>query len=279
MRGVLAIVVIILGLARPEAAAAQARTMVLVADDRLAASGLLAYLVPRFALKTGIRVEVRALDAADLADGGPVAGADAMIAATAQASALHESGAASLVRAVFHTEDAAEGGAFSVALLADAAEPDHAARFVDWLTSEIGQRAVVAFASETGIAYRPGAIEIAAPQAVLPEGDVDEGEKLAHFHCGRCHVVSERNRFGGIGSTPSFAALRAIPDWEGKFLNFWSANPHPSFTQVVGLTEAFDPDRPPHIAPIEISDADLAAIVAFAASIEPKNLGADVQSR
>ena len=87
------------------------------------------------------------------------------------------------------------------------------------------------------------------------------------------------NRFGGIGSTPSFPALRAIPGWRDKFEAFWTLNPHPSFTQVVDITPPFDPDRPPHIAPVVITQEDLEAIVAYAASIEPKDLGAAVESR
>ena len=118
-----------------------------------------------------------------------------------------------------------------------------------------------------------------ASVAPFLEGDANEGEKLSHFHCGRCHVISDRNRFGGIGSTPSFPALRAIPSWRDKFAAFWTLNPHPSFTQVVDITPPFDPDRPPHIAPVVITQEDLEAIVAYAASIEPKDLGAAVESR
>ncbi|MDH3264782.1 MAG: hypothetical protein OEM24_12390, partial [Paracoccaceae bacterium] len=138
---------------------------------------------------------------------------------------------------------------------------------------------VASFDPGGGVAYLPGAEEEAAPEAVLPEGDAEMGGELAHSHCGRCHVVSEKNRFGGIGSTPSFGALRAIPTWQDKFQNFWAENPHPVFLRVEGLTEPFDPDRPPHIAPVEIDVEELAAIVAFAASIEPKDLGAAVRSR
>ena len=37
------------------------------------------------------------------------------------------------------------------------------------------------------------------------------GEKLSYIDCGRCHVIGERNRMGGIGSTPGFAVNRT---WE-----------------------------------------------------------------
>lgn len=100
------------------------------------------------------------------------------------------------------------------------------------------------------------------------------GETLALLHCGRCHVVSDRNKYGGIGSTPSFGALRTIPNWREKFAAFWVYNPHPSFTQVEGVTEPFPAERPPHIAPVELTLEETEAIALFAASIEPKDLGA-----
>ncbi len=103
------------------------------------------------------------------------------------------------------------------------------------------------------------------------------GEKLTLFNCGRCHVVNERNRYGGIGSTPSFAALRALPDWEGRFLAFWSLNPHPAFTQVEGQTEPFPINRPSPIHPMELTVEEVETITEFARTIPPKDLGAPVR--
>lgn len=258
---------------------AQGRTMTLLADASLEASGLLSYLVPRFALKTGVRVTVLAHDAADLPGLAGAGEGDALVGEADLARALAENGAGQGLRAAFHTKDDAEGGAFSALVLTGAANAEHAARFIDWLTSDIGQRTVASFPAEGGVAYVPGAVEVVVAEVFIPEGDPDEGEKLAHFHCGRCHVVSERNRFGGIGSTPSFAAMRNLEDWDARFMGFWSLNPHPSFTQVEGITDPFDPARPPHIAPVVITEDELAAIVAFTATIEPKNLGAQIESR
>ncbi|MEO0760718.1 MAG: hypothetical protein AAFZ09_02745 [Pseudomonadota bacterium] len=104
--------------------------------------------------------------------------------------------------------------------------------------------------------------------------EMSAGEKLATFACGRCHVVSERNRMGGIGSTPSFAAMRTIEDWERRFRTFYALRPHGAFTQVEGVTPPFDPLRPPAIHPVEVTEADIEAIVDFARSIPPKDLGA-----
>jgi mono/diheme cytochrome c family protein len=100
-----------------------------------------------------------------------------------------------------------------------------------------------------------------------------DGERLALRHCGRCHVVGEANRFGGIDSTPSFAALRAVPGWRDKLDAFWTVGPHVAVIQIEGLTDPFPPERPPPMAPIEITMAELEAIRAFIATIEPKDLG------
>ena len=261
------------------AAWAEGKTMVLAADARLDSSGLLQFLVPRFALKSGIRVTVEPGDEAALDGLAAAGGADALIAGEALARAVRDRGDGERPRPAFHSAEPDGGGAFAVVVIPGGAGAEHAAAFADWLTSEIGQRTVASFDPGTGVAYLPGAQDVAAPEAVLPQGDAGLGEDLAHAHCGRCHVVSERNRFGGIGSTPSFGALRAIPTWQEKFQNFWTEPPHPVFLRVEGLTAPFDPDRPPHIAPVEIDVDELAAIVAYAASITPKDLGAAVRSR
>jgi mono/diheme cytochrome c family protein len=43
--------------------------------------------------------------------------------------------------------------------------------------------------------------EVAASAPALERPQVAEGERLALRHCGRCHAVNDRSRFGGIGST------------------------------------------------------------------------------
>jgi mono/diheme cytochrome c family protein len=109
------------------------------------------------------------------------------------------------------------------------------------------------------------------------EGDVALGSLLSLQHCGRCHVVDKRNRMGGIGSTPSFPALRGRDGWADLFRKYWTENPHPSFTQVAGVTEPFDPDRPAFIAPVTVTLEEIDAIVAFVATITPKDLGGAVR--
>lgn len=243
-------------------AAAQGKTFVLAADERLEASGVLKFLVPRFALKYQIRPTV-------------VAGADD--AAALYVAPPDVAGDGGVI--VFHRSGSDPEEVWSAAVRRDAEGADHAETFRDWLLSDIGRAMLETFQEDGAQVFLPGKPSVDVVVAPVIEGDANQGERLALVHCGRCHVVSEKNRMGGIGSTPSFAALRAIPGWEDKFLAFWSANPHPSFTQVEGLTEPFDPARPPHIAPVEITMPDIDAITAYAASIEPKDLGAPVGSR
>lgn len=69
---------------------------------------------------------------------------------------------------------------------------------------------------------------------------LEKGERLVRQHCTRCHVVGDLNKYGGIGSTPSFGAIKSLPDWQDRFAAFWSLLPHPSVVQIEGLS----PQRP-----------------------------------
>lgn len=113
----------------------------------------------------------------------------------------------------------------------------------------------------------------------LPAGadDFAPGEKLTLFHCGRCHVINDRNRYGGIGSTPSFGALRTLADWEDRMRAFYALAPHPAFTQIEGVTPPFDPARPSPIHPLQLTEEDLERIVAFTRTIPPKDLGQEIR--
>ena len=81
----------------------------------------------------------------------------------------------------------------------------------------------------------------------------------------------------GLGSTPSFMVLRALPDWAERFQQFYVRKPHGSFTQVAGVTAPFSPEHPPPIFPVQISLDDLEAILAFVAEVPAADLGAPLQ--
>ena len=222
------------------AAAAETRQFALSAPPELVEAGLLKHMLPRFSLKTGIRVKL------------VETGGEAALAAGAGEPAL-----------------TGPGGTYGIT----AAGP-LATRFADWLLSEVGQNTVAAFPPFSGAA---GA---AAPEEASGfSGDQARGGELALALCGRCHVIDDRNRLNGIGSTPSFGALRTFADWDKRFESFFTLNPHPSFTQIEGVTPPFPEERPAHIVPLELTMDQLEAILAFVTVLEPADLGAPVRAQ
>jgi len=241
-------------------ARAQDRQITLAAPQALADSGLLGYLLPRFSLKTGIRIQVQP-DAPS---------ADVILT---RDDTIDAGGAERKTRRAFH--EAAGDAVWRIA--DDGAADSHATRFADWLLSEVGQRTVDSF--QDGAVYVASANAAEVVEATPLEGDAVKGEKLSLALCGRCHVVGEVNRMKGIGSTPSFGALRSIGDWQYRFEAFYVLNPHPSFTQVKDVTPPFDARLPSPIAPVEMTLDDLDAILAYVSAIEPMDLGAPVKAQ
>jgi mono/diheme cytochrome c family protein len=223
----------------------------LSAPAEMTQSGFLTHILPRFRFKTRIGVDVAAPDGA--ADMALAPGPDGA--------------------AVFSAPD---GTVFRLRSLS----PDpRVKRFVDWLKSAPGKAAINGFPVGGPPAYQAGTFVAEEVQEEVIDGDVAMGSRLSLVHCGRCHVIDKRNRMGGIGSTPSFAALRGRKGWTDLFRKYWTENPHPSFTQVAGVTEPFDPMRPAFVAPVMITLEEIDAIVAFVATIAPKDLGAPVQGQ
>ena len=232
----------------PVSATADDRRFRLSAPEALIASGLLDYLLPRFSLKTGVRI--------DIVTGGD--GAAEVALGTTEG------------RAVF----IGEGATWRMHLRGTHAG---ATRFADWLTSEIGQRTLTSYEVEGRAPFSLPEAGEAADVALVFEGNAVQGKALSLRHCGRCHVVSEENRMNAIGSTPSFAVLRALPEWGTRFQTFYVLNPHPAFTQVADITEPFADHRPPPIVPVEITLDDLEAIMAYVSGVAPADLGAPIR--
>lgn len=229
-------------------AEAEERRIAIAASPELIESGLMKHMLPRFSLKTGIRTTPVPLETGAMADvllGPAVDGG----------------------RPVFRA-----GDTVYLAGLGEGGRTELATRFLDWLASEIGQRTVASFAPDGKALYEAAAGARVEAKGPAVTGDAMAGERLSLVHCGRCHVVGPKNRMAGIGSTPSFAMLRTLGDWERRFRAFFTLNPHPAFTQVPGVTPPFDEARPPPIAPLEIALDDLDAILAYVASIAPADL-------
>lgn len=154
-----------------------------------------------------------------------------------------------------------------------------AERFLTWLKSDVGKRTIESFTAPDGTAFSTEVAAVAVEAEITFEGDAAAGEELSLSMCGRCHVINHKNRMNGVGSTPSFGVLRALPNWDTRFATFHLLNPHPSFTQIENVTEPFDPTLPPPIVPLTMTLDDLEAILAYVAEIEAADLGAPVQSQ
>ncbi len=231
------------------AAAPAAEGFRLSAPAELSETGFLKYVLPRFSLKTGIRIET--VDAGEAAEAALSNGAEG--------------------RAVF----AGPGGTWRIVLN----DTGHAgaARFADWLGSDVGQRTITGFKIDDQALFTTPQADAAEVTVAAFEGDAKSGMDLSHRHCGRCHVVSDGNRMNSIGSTPSFFVLRTFSDWDRRFRAFFVLNPHPAFTQVAGVTEPFPISRPPPIIPVEITVDELDDILAYVAKIAPADLGAPIE--
>lgn len=237
---------------------ARARELAVGGASDAGVEALLKHVGTRFWLKTQIRLRVAET------------GADLLVAELAPGARPGRG-----EKAVFKRGEAI----YAVRVAADASEQDAAGRFLDWLVSPAGVSAIESFAAPDGAAF---STDIAFPEVVIAEPEaapeqVRLGEELAYRHCGRCHVVGERNRYGGIGSTPSFRALRNRAEWRDQFDAFWIYRPHPAFSQIDGVTEPFDPAAPPAAHPLEMTIEEVEAVTAYVSTLEPKDLGAPLK--
>lgn len=220
----------------------------IAAPKALVDSGLLDYVLPRFSLKTSVRVTVVSEQAqADLALTNQAAGTP-----------------------VFQGPNAT----WSLMVLN---ESDDATRLADWLTGKIGRRTITSFKVDGAAPFSLPKAAKANVVAVSFDGDAVLGRRLSDKLCGRCHVVNAENRMNDIGSTPSFFVLRAMQDWDQRFQTFYALNPHPSFTQVADVTPPFPIERPSPIVPVEMTLDDLEAILAYVSALAPADLGAPLQ--
>ncbi|MCV2870866.1 cytochrome c [Defluviimonas sp. WL0050] len=223
------------------------REFTLSLADEIAESGLADYILPRFALKTGRRATI------------VIDGADARLEAAEGEPPIMARG-----------DD--------VYALVLEGENEAARRFADWLGSEIGQNTLAAFQPADGVAFGPPP-EVSVRTAVKIEGDADLGREVAEAHCARCHRIAPEMRGMTLGSTPSFAALKTLPDWSERFSAFYALNPHPSFLLVEGISPPFDPSRPPPIVPVEVTPEEVEALLAYVAGVAAADLGAAIESR
>ena len=230
----------------PGLALANDKLVRVYAPPALVESGMLKFAFPRFSLKTQVRIEyVETNEAADLA-----LGAEGRVLFNGLGETWHMD-------------------------LRNASHPG-AKKLASWLTSDVGRRTVFSFEQDGVAVFEPPTAKAATVAVVEMDGDAVLGQQVSFAKCGRCHIT-ERGKGWGIGSTPSFFALRTLADWQGRFESFYALKPHPAFTQVTEITEPFPQDRPSPIAPIEITLDDLEAILAYVSALEAADLGAPVK--
>lgn len=225
---------------------AQGKTTTLYVAPEVQDSGLIKFMLPRFTLKHGVRVTV-------VSDG------DA-------AGSLIEGGD----RAVFSRSGTNYG------LTVRATDDPYMATLAAWMIGDVGQRTILSFKQDGQSVFETPVVVAEVEEIVELDGDAARGADLALSACGRCHVVGEVNRMNGIGSTPSFAVLRSLDDWMERFLAFYALNPHPSFTIIPDVTEPFDETRPSPISPVTLTLEELENIVAYAATMDPADLGSPI---
>ena len=246
---VICLAVLLAGIISPSAARAATKSFRLEAPDTLVESGLLRFLLPRFTLKHGIRIEI-------VKEGAP---SDARLSANAEGTPVFEGPEQTWSLSLTDTDNA------------------YADTFADWLTGEVGRNTVDAFEVNGRALFSAALEKPKADESVILPGNEVAGEKLAEIHCGRCHMVNEATRLTTVGSTPSFAVMRGFTDWQTRFEAFFVLNPHPSFTVIDGVTEPFDETRPSPMVPVTITIDELEAILAFVSRMEPADLGAPIQ--
>ena len=100
------------------------------------------------------------------------------------------------------------------------------------------------------------------------QSDPRKGRNIAIEHCSRCHVIGDYNRFGGIGSTPSFQALARMPDYLERFQTFYARRPHPNIVDVPGV--AAWTKLPAFVVKFTVTPEDIDALVAFVETLRKK---------
>ena len=221
----------------------------LFAPEALVETGLFAYLLPRFSLKTQVKVTLTE----DPADAQIVLG---------------DAG-----RAMFN----GAGTTWHMAL--PGAGDAGADRLAAWLGSEVGQRTILSYAPDGAPLFAPPETPEAEAVAVVIDGDAALGLDVSRRACARCHAVEAEGLKKTIGSTPSFFVLRAFEDWEERFGAFYVLNPHPAFTRIAEVTPPFPIDRPSPISPVDMTIEELEAVMAYVARLDPADLGAPLQAQ
>ncbi|NBT41142.1 MAG: hypothetical protein EBT20_11870 [Alphaproteobacteria bacterium] len=101
------------------------------------------------------------------------------------------------------------------------------------------------------------------------DDSVQRGQFLVHQHCSRCHVIPGLNPYGGIGSTPSFSAMKWLDDWRRRFEIFYTLPPHPALVRIEGISDPRDKSLPAFSNEISMTLKEIDDILSFVETIKP----------
>ena len=101
------------------------------------------------------------------------------------------------------------------------------------------------------------------------ESSIERGKSLVRQHCSRCHVIPGLNPYGGIGSTPSFSAMKWLDDWRRRFEIFYILPPHPALVRIDGVSDPRNKSLPAFSSEIVMSLENLDDILNFVDTIKP----------
>ena len=114
------------------------------------------------------------------------------------------------------------------------------------------------------------AVSVWFPTVSGADGNKENGRKLALSYCARCHVIGPINKFGGIGSTPSFRALKGMEDGMERFQTFYERRPHPAFVRVSDVSRWSK--EPAYTTEFTMTVEAIDDLMAFVESIEKLDL-------
>ena len=109
---------------------------------------------------------------------------------------------------------------------------------------------------------------IAEPKQAFANIRVEKGREIVREHCTRCHVVPGMNPYGGIGSTPSFSAMKWLDDWMQRFEIFFTLPPHPSLVSIEDVSEERSAALPVFSKEIVLTLEDVDYILEFVKTLK-----------
>ena len=115
-----------------------------------------------------------------------------------------------------------------------------------------------------------GILVITSVKNANADENIAKGEKLAKKHCARCHVVGNFNKFGGIGSTPSFQLIMGMKDGIERFETFFERRPHPVFVRVPSVPKWSE--VPSYATEFTVTARSLDQLLSFVKTIKKKDL-------